>query len=99
MAARGSITKQKITEKILATFPGSFTYNDGKEIRINETEDGAPIQIKVTLTAAKVAVGQVENAFDASGEEKVAPPADFIPEEPSEEEKEHLKTLLEKLGL
>ena len=56
MAAKGSILKQEIASKILAAFPGSFLYNDGKEIRINGTENGEKLQIKLTLTAAKVAV-------------------------------------------
>ena len=51
MAARGQKIKAQITQKILDTFDGSFI-ND-KEIRICGEEDGYPIQIKVTLTAAK----------------------------------------------
>lgn len=51
MAARGQKIKAQITQKILDTFEGSFI-ND-KEIRICGEEDGYPIQIKVTLTAAK----------------------------------------------
>lgn len=51
MAARGQKIKAQITQKILDTFEGSFI-ND-KEIRICGEEDGYPIQIKVTLTAAR----------------------------------------------
>ena len=51
MAARGQKIKAQITQKILDTFEGSFI-ND-KEIRICGEEDGYPIQIKVTLIAAK----------------------------------------------
>ena len=51
--ARGQISKQIVTEKILKSFDGAFTYNDGKEIRIPLQEDGELIQIKVALTAAK----------------------------------------------
>lgn len=51
MAAKGQKLKAQITQKILDTFDGSFI-ND-KEIRICGEEDGYPIQIKVTLTAAK----------------------------------------------
>lgn len=54
--ARGSESKQIITNKILETFAGSFLYNDGKEIRIPIVENGETIQIKVALTAAKVNV-------------------------------------------
>jgi len=49
--ARGSQSKEVITQKILETFVGAFL-ND-KEIRIPMLEDGSEVQIKVTLTAAK----------------------------------------------
>lgn len=55
--ARGSASKETITSAILAAFPGSFLYNGNKEIRIPVIEDGEVVQIKVTLTAAKVNVG------------------------------------------
>lgn len=51
MAARGSLSKEVITQKLLETFEGAFVY--GKEIRIPMMEDGSLLQIKVTLTAAK----------------------------------------------
>lgn len=49
--ARGQELKQKITQKILETFPDSFI--NEKEIRICGEENGETLQIKVTLTAAK----------------------------------------------
>lgn len=105
MAAKGSILKQEIAEKILATFPGSFLYNDGKEIRINGVEEGQQLQIKVTLTCAKVAVDGGDEII--SSDEKGAVTADMkmaeanekIPQEPTAEEKERLAMLLNKLGL
>ena len=103
MAARGSIAKQEVANKILAAFPGSFLYNDGKEIRINWTEDGTPLQIKIALTAAKVAVeGGEDNAIPgdaATADVKPIITNEKIPQEPSEEEKERLAALLNKLGL
>ena len=105
MAARGNSTKQKIIQKILQTFPGSFTYNDGKEIRINDTEDGTLIQIKVTLTAAKVPVESDsinfvdENTETTTETVNTSAAAEKVPEEPTEDEKARLTTLLENLGL
>ena len=102
MAARGSILKAEISKKIIDTFPNSFLYNDGKEIRINGTENGEPLQIKVTLTCAKVTVESDRLEFNDS---PVATPAsntttaEKIPQEPSQEEKERLATLLQNLGL
>lgn len=105
MAAKGSILKQEVSEKILKAFPGSFLYNDGKEIRINGLENGEQLQIKVTLTCAKVAVEGGEDVA-LPGEEKAATadvkPAgtnEQVPQEPSAEEKERLATLLNRLGL
>lgn len=103
MAAKGSILKQEIANKILETFPGSFLYNDGKEIRINGTENGERLQIKLSLTAAKVAV---EGGSDVAlpGEVSTADTKPIrinekIPQEPTVEEKERLTMLLNKLGL
>lgn len=105
MAAKGSILKQEVASKILAAFPGSFLYNDGKEIRINGFEDGQKLQIKVTLTCAKVAVEGGDDAI-LPGEKTAATADDWptktnekIPQEPTAEEKERLTTLLNKLGL
>ena len=99
MSARGSILKREVAEKILAAFPGnSFLYNDGKEIRINGTEDGQNLQIKVTLTCAKVAV-EGGSTVTSSGEVKATGPAPQIPDEPTAEEKERLATLLKQLNL
>ena len=103
MAAKGSILKQEIASKILAAFPGSFLYNDGKEIRINGTENGEKLQIKLTLTAAKVAVeGGSDTTLPgeaATADVKPVITNEKIPQEPSEEEKERLTMLLNKLGL
>lgn len=105
MAAKGSILKKEVAEKILAAFPGSFLYNDGKEIRINGIEEGLPRQIKVVLTAAKVAVEGGDDTILPG--EKAAATADAkpvgtnekVPQEPTAGEKERLTTLLNKLGL
>ena len=103
MAAKGSILKQEIASKILAAFPGSFLYNDGKEIRINGTENGEKLQIKLTLTAAKVAVeggsDMILTGEAATTDVKPNVVNERIPQEPSEEEKERLTMLLNKLGL
>lgn len=102
MAARGSVTKQKIIQKILEVFPDSFTYNDGKEVRINDIEDGVPIQIKIGLTAAKIPV-ENENGTSSLKAETASPNSvemkEKVPQEPTEEEKERLTMLLNKLGL
>ena len=102
--AKGSQLKKEISSKILEMFPGSFLYNDGKEIRICGQEDGMEIQIKVTLTAAKenVYFGQdnatpgeqitnFENNESAIVEQKTI--------QPTQEEKENVRKLMETFGL
>lgn len=103
MAAKGSVLKKEVAEKILVTFPGSFLYNDGKEIRINGLEDGQSLQIKVTLTCAKVAVEGGDDTI-LPGEKPANSVAstgvnEKIPQEPTQEEKERLTALLNKMGL
>ncbi len=102
MALKGTILKKEITDKILEVFPGSFLYNDGKEIRIPGMEDGQLIQVKVALTCAKTNVEQNgENALP--GEEMpVSTNGDNTPQatvEVSQEEKDNVKKLMASLGL
>lgn len=99
--ARGSAAKENITKKILEVFPGAFLYNNGKEIRIPESEGGEILQIKVTLTCAKTNVeggSDVKIPGSSSVETTSTPAADFM-NEPTEEEKKAVSNLCEKLGL
>ena len=98
--ARGQELKKEITKKILEFFPNSFLYNDGKEIRICGQENGEQIQVKVALTAAK------ENVY--SGQDNVTPDDIQITNtstieskivEPTQEEKDNVKKLMETFGL
>ena len=102
MAARGSILKQEIANKILETFPGSFLYNNGKEIRINGTENGEVMQIKVVLTASKTMVEGGTGEIIDNNDKPVSMETsnmEQIPQEPTEEEKQRLATLLNHLGI
>ena len=101
MAARGSFAKQEITNKILETFEGSFLYNGGKELRIPVVENGDVVQIKVTLTCAKV---NVENGADVAipSVEKKAQAEVMDGTDPThltEEEKQKVNDLLKSLNL
>jgi hypothetical protein len=75
MAAKGTIVKEEIAAKILEIFPTAFM--NEKEIRVDLVENGAPIQIKITLTAVKSAILNTpeskvinEDAFLISDEER-----------------------------
>lgn len=102
--AKGQESKNIVSKKILEVFEGSFAYD--KEIRIPMIENGEEIQIKVTLTAAKVAVTPgSENAVpiaapvDNNRIDFTAQPVKDTIVEPTAEEKENVKNLLKSLGL
>ena len=93
--AKGAESKTKIINKILETFEGSFLYD--KEIRIPMTENGEQVQIKCTLTCAKVNV-------NAEGDNTPNKRESAFDNEPvitqiTEEEKKEVVNLIEKLGL
>lgn len=100
--ARGSQFKKEVLNKMLETFPNSFLYNDGKELRICGLEEGEAIQLKCVLTCAKVNVGEnddaaipgetVENHTEIQDE--VRPAAQV-----TQEEKDNVKKLMESFGL
>ena len=105
--AKGQKSKIVIQNKILELFPEAFIY--GKEIRIPIEEDGEIIQIKVTLTAAKISVepgsdneiptaANIINNVDVNNSVINQVDATTIVK-PSEEEKQNLQNMLSKLGL
>lgn len=100
--ARGAVSKTKATEMILKAFPGSFTYD--KEIRIPFQEDGEEIQLKCVLTCAKI---NVEPNSDIAIPGEVSTDINFGNDkpieqkiiEPTQEEKDNVKKLMETFGL
>ena len=92
--AKGAIAKEQIIEKILKEFEGSFKYD--KEIRIPMEENGERVEIKITLTCAKVNVGNAEVASEGSVNEALAITGS---PELTEEEKNKVNDLITKLGL
>lgn len=99
--ARGAISKEEATRRILEAFPGSFVYD--KEIRIPFIEEGENIQLKCALTCAKVNVEVGgENAIPGEETPAVSISASAQPvakTEVSEEEKDNLKRMMEALGI
>ena len=91
--ARGQIAKEQITKKILETFEGAFI-ND-KEIRIPIEENGELVQIKCTLTCAKVNV----EAGSATAVPSVKSVDNSVHAEITEEEKKEVMNVIEKFNL
>ena len=99
MAIRGAESKSAITQKILDTFDGAFLYD--KEIRIPMNENGEIVQIKCVLTCAKVNVGTDNNINTNTSSTENLSNAEIKTQtiELTEEEKNNVNTLIEKLGL
>ena len=104
--ARGQAAKQEIMATILETFGGnSFLYNNGKEIRVNTQEDGEPVQIKITFTAAKTAVepedeNAIPGALNATNQaSKVKEETPKVVVEATVDEKEAIADLMASLGI
>lgn len=106
--AKGQQAKSEVMQAILECFGGkAFIYE--KDVRVNWVEDGQPIQIKISLTASKVAVERgADVALPAAAPAQRADRIDFesgVPTptatitEPTAEEKVRIKELMQKLGL
>ena len=95
--AKGSIAKEAITQKILDTFEGAFTYGS-KEIRIPYDEDGNKVEIKVSLTCAKENVGG-DSAFAVTENQPTQTAQASVPAAPTEQEKANIADLMSRLGL
>ncbi len=93
--AKGAESKQKIIDKILETFEGSFLY--GKELRVPMEEDGQRIEIKIALTCAKTNVGGDGDSVESEGEGPA--PVTTSSAEPTEQEKQNISELMNRLGL
>ena len=89
--AKGAIAKQEITKKLFEVFPNAFVY--GKEIRIPYNEDGADVEIKITMTCAKTNVGDT-----LTNEESTVPIASVITEDITDEEKAKVSELVKKFN-
>lgn len=91
--ARGQQSKEAVKQVLEQVFPAMFS-PDGKELRIPVIENGERVEIKVALTCAKENLGG-EGAV-------IAPKGDPLTVEQlvvTEEEKEEIKSLMERLGL
>ena len=96
--AKGAESKASIFSKLLDIYPDAFWEDPDKILRIPIEENGETIEIKVSLTAAKVNLRGVETK---SAFEPLTPAESETSTltEPTEEEKENVRTLLKALNL
>ena len=111
MAVKGQIAKEQLMNEILNLL-GDRAFKYDKDIRVNCTENGELVQIKLAFTAAKVVVeqgadtvvpGNIKPAVTAIPKSEMidfeAPAAPAPVATPTAEEKQNIKELILKLGL
>lgn len=101
--ARGSEAKQKVANKLAEAFGKDWIGEFEKKYFVWAEENGERVQIAISLTCPKNPVGQVssnsmELNFENMGETK-ASPVNFQPAEITEDERENVRKLMERLGL
>ena len=111
MAAKGTSSKIEVGNIIIDAFDDAFWNGEGKEIRVNMMENGEPIQVKLALTVAKVAIeaGAADAIPGGKAVSTTAVPKGDAPSFPepaagekveiSEREKSAVADLMRELGL
>lgn len=95
--ARGAYSKEVISKKIMEAFPDAFIAADGKTIRVPVMEEGERVEVKISLVAAKdCEKGDAVNAFAETNSSSVA--TETTVAEPTQEELDKVKTLMDKLN-
>ena len=95
--ARGSESKEKIINTLTEIYSDAFIGSDGKTLRIPLVENGEPIEIKVSLTAAKDLEGGGASKADTSVS-AFATETNMKALEPTQEELNKVSTLMSQLG-
>ena len=111
--ARGNQAKTEVIEKIIETFGRDNTILYDKKLYITTKEDGAPIQVCLTLTCPKTLVSPSGAAtpaeppksafgggfdFESMGA-TTAEPEPFKPAEITQTERDNVRELMARLGL
>ena len=93
--AKGQVAKAKMLEVLQEIFPNMFS-PDGKEWRVPLIENGENIEIKIALTCAAKNIGGEAVSVVAGKSDSPLTVEQLVV---TEEEKEQIKSLMERLGL
>ena len=99
MAAKGSIAKENIANKLKEVFGSDFVGEYEKKWYVWADDGGQKVQIAIAMTCPKNPVGTVGTggAFDFEGAPTLGP-SGFDPAEITLEEEEKVQDLMKKLG-
>ena len=101
---KGAIAKNKIAEKIKNLYGTDYVGESGGKYYVYENDGAEKVQIAISLTCPKNPIGTVDMSsafgdgldFEA---EPVLAQTKFEPAEITEQEKDNLKALMDRLGL
>jgi hypothetical protein len=107
MAAKGTIAKQKVAQKIAEIFGQDFVGEFDKKLYVWTEENGEQVQVAISMTCPKNPVGgearkidfKAETGNSLNFEDMSAAPVPPQSIEISEEEKQNIADLMAKLGL
>jgi len=103
--ARGSVAKEKVTEKIKAAFGSDYIGEVDKKVYVWADDGGERVQIALSMTCPKVMINTVNTSElsyntgrDFSNDDVIAiSPEKVI--EISDEERENVRKLMQRMGL
>ena len=100
--ARGDIAKASVAARIKEAFGADYVGEANKKIYVNADDGGEKMQIAISLTRPTNPIGEVSintgDGIDFTAEPVLAQ-TKFEPAEITDQEKENLKELMERLGL
>ena len=97
MAARGTIAKQEVTEKLREAFGDNFIGEYEKKVYVWANDGGDRVQIAITLTCPKIQIETDTTSADSDSAFPTAASAQSI--EFTDQEKKNLEDLMERLNL
>ena len=97
MAARGTIAKQEVTEKLREAFGDNFIGEYEKKIYVWANDGGDRVQIAITLTCPKIQIETGATSVDSDSAFPATASAQSI--EFTDQEKKNLEDLMARLNL
>lgn len=99
MAAKGTYAKESVINKIKSTFGEDFVGVYDKKVYLWSEENGERVQICLSLTCPKTPIGNIEDYTVGDSINFEEPAVDRNVPEISQNEKETIANLMEKLGI
>lgn len=97
--AKGAIAKQVVEDKIREIFGKDFLGVADKKIYVQAEEDGAMVQVAITMTCPKTPFAAEGVAADGFPEGNFSNPTEYKPAEITSEELDNVRKMIKELGL